>query len=80
VKHPRAGKVKLVRPPVTYNGKKMEVRMPPPWLSQHTMEVCVFLERELILVLIVGIFCNQIMEELEYTSEEIESLRKRSII
>jgi len=59
VDHPRAGKIKLVRPPVTYNGKKMEVRMPPPWLSQHTTEV---------------------MEELGYTSEEIESLRKRSII
>lgn len=59
VDHPRAGKIKLVGPPVTYNGKKMEVRMPPPWLSEHTTEV---------------------MEELGYTSEEIEALRKRSII
>ncbi|KAG5714960.1 CaiB/baiF CoA-transferase family protein C7orf10 [Termitomyces sp. T112] len=39
VEHPRAGKVKLVAPAVTYNGKRMTVRMPPPWLSEHTMEV-----------------------------------------
>ncbi|KAG6837605.1 hypothetical protein H0H93_006126 [Arthromyces matolae] len=38
VEHPRAGKIKLVAPPVSYNGKKMAVRMPPPWLSQHTTE------------------------------------------
>ncbi|KNZ81310.1 CaiB/baiF CoA-transferase family protein C7orf10 [Termitomyces sp. J132] len=39
VEHPRAGKVKLVAPAVTYNGKRMAVHMPPPWLSEHTMEV-----------------------------------------
>jgi len=39
VEHPRSGKIKLVAPPVSYNGKKMDVRMPPPWLSQHTDEV-----------------------------------------
>lgn len=39
VEHPRAGKVKLVAPAVTYNGKKMPVNRPPPWLSQHTDEV-----------------------------------------
>ncbi|KJA17482.1 hypothetical protein HYPSUDRAFT_46442 [Hypholoma sublateritium FD-334 SS-4] len=39
VDHPRAGKIKLVAPAVTYNGKKMEVRLPPPWLSEHTSEV-----------------------------------------
>ncbi|OAX41763.1 CAIB BAIF family enzyme [Rhizopogon vinicolor AM-OR11-026] len=39
VDHPRAGKVKMVAPPVTYNGVRMSVRRPPPWLSQHTEEV-----------------------------------------
>lgn len=39
VEHPRAGKIKLVAPAVTYNGKKMPVDRPPPWLSQHTDEV-----------------------------------------
>ncbi|KAG6329757.1 hypothetical protein ID866_9331 [Astraeus odoratus] len=39
VDHPRAGKVRMVAPPVTYNGKRMPVRRPPPWLSQHTTEV-----------------------------------------
>ncbi|SJL07690.1 related to alpha-methylacyl-coa racemase [Armillaria ostoyae] len=39
VDHPRAGKIKLVAPAVSYNGEKMPVRLPPPWLSQHTYEV-----------------------------------------
>ncbi|EIN12350.1 CAIB/BAIF family enzyme [Punctularia strigosozonata HHB-11173 SS5] len=39
VEHPRAGKIKLVAPPVMYNGKRMDVRRPPPWLSEHTEEV-----------------------------------------
>lgn len=39
MKHARAGKIKLVGPAVTYNGRKMEVRMAPPWLSEHTEEV-----------------------------------------
>ncbi|KAK0464315.1 CAIB/BAIF family enzyme [Desarmillaria tabescens] len=39
VDHPRAGKIKLVAPAVSYNGEKMPVRLPPPWLSQHTNEV-----------------------------------------
>jgi len=39
VEHPRAGKVKLVGPAVSYNGKKMPVTRPPPWLSEHTTEV-----------------------------------------
>ncbi|KAF9462982.1 CAIB/BAIF family enzyme [Collybia nuda] len=59
VDHPRAGKIKLVAPAVTYDGKKMAVRMPPPWLSQHTTEI---------------------MEELGYSAERIEQLRKASII
>lgn len=37
--HPRAGKIKLVAPAVTYDGQRMEVRLPPPWLSEHTEEV-----------------------------------------
>jgi len=41
VDHPRAGKIKLVAPPVTYNGKKMPINRPPPWLSQHTTEVLI---------------------------------------
>ncbi|CAL1713047.1 unnamed protein product [Somion occarium] len=39
VDHPRAGKVKMVAPAVTYNGKRMPVERPPPYLSQHTTEV-----------------------------------------
>ncbi|KAF8195493.1 CAIB/BAIF family enzyme, partial [Pholiota molesta] len=39
VDHPRAGRIKLVAPAVTYNGQKMNVRLPPPWLSEHTTEV-----------------------------------------
>ncbi|KAF8330580.1 CAIB/BAIF family enzyme [Cantharellus anzutake] len=39
VDHPRAGKLKLTAPPVSYNGKKMPVRTPPPYLSEHTEEV-----------------------------------------
>ncbi|KAL1950700.1 hypothetical protein VTO73DRAFT_5824 [Trametes versicolor] len=39
VEHPRAGKIKLVSPPVTYNGKRMPIARPPPYLSQHTTEV-----------------------------------------
>ncbi|KAI9568383.1 Hpt, histidine phosphotransferase protein [Boletus coccyginus] len=38
IDHPRAGKVRMVASPVTYNGKRMPVRRPPPWLSQHTTE------------------------------------------
>ncbi|TEB39701.1 CAIB/BAIF family enzyme [Coprinellus micaceus] len=39
VEHPRSGKIKLVAPAVAYDGQKMAVRLPPPWLSQHTTEV-----------------------------------------
>jgi len=39
VEHPRVGKVKLVGPAVMYNGKRMPISRPPPWLSQHTEEV-----------------------------------------
>ncbi|OSD07309.1 CAIB/BAIF family enzyme [Trametes coccinea BRFM310] len=39
VEHPRAGKIKLVSPAVTYNGKRMPITRPPPYLSQHTKEV-----------------------------------------
>ncbi|PFH53883.1 hypothetical protein AMATHDRAFT_186479 [Amanita thiersii Skay4041] len=39
VEHGRAGKVKMVGPAVRYNGERMEVRLAPPWLSEHTEEV-----------------------------------------
>ncbi|KAI0310726.1 CAIB/BAIF family enzyme [Amylostereum chailletii] len=39
VDHPRAGTIKMVAPAVTYNGKKMPISRPPPWLSQHTSEI-----------------------------------------
>ncbi|EJF63500.1 CAIB/BAIF family enzyme [Dichomitus squalens] len=39
VEHPRAGKIKLVSPAVTYNGRRMPITRPPPYLSQHTREV-----------------------------------------
>ncbi|KAJ7070003.1 CoA-transferase family III domain-containing protein [Mycena amicta] len=39
VEHPRAGKIKLVAPAVSYNGERMKVSRPPPWLSEHTSEV-----------------------------------------
>ncbi|KAI0632334.1 CAIB/BAIF family enzyme [Trametes polyzona] len=39
VEHPRAGKIKLVSPAVTYNGQRMPIERPPPYLSQHTNEV-----------------------------------------
>ncbi|KAF9510970.1 hypothetical protein BS47DRAFT_1377321 [Hydnum rufescens UP504] len=39
VDHPRAGKIRLAAPPVSYNGTKMPVLRAPPWLSQHTEEV-----------------------------------------
>ncbi|ETW82040.1 hypothetical protein HETIRDRAFT_427231 [Heterobasidion irregulare TC 32-1] len=41
IEHPRAGKISLVAPAVMYNGKRMPVQRPPPWLSQHTSEVLV---------------------------------------
>lgn len=37
--HPRTGPLKLVSPAVSYNGARMPVRLPPPWLGQHTEEV-----------------------------------------
>ncbi|EKM51552.1 uncharacterized protein PHACADRAFT_199064 [Phanerochaete carnosa HHB-10118-sp] len=39
IEHPRAGKIKMVAPAVTYNGQRMPVNRPPPYLSQHTDEV-----------------------------------------
>ncbi|KAI0029484.1 CoA-transferase family III domain-containing protein [Vararia minispora EC-137] len=39
IEHPRIGKLKMVGPAVTYNGKKMPVFRAPPWLSQHTNEI-----------------------------------------
>ncbi|KAF9492048.1 CoA-transferase family III [Pleurotus eryngii] len=59
VDHPRAGKIKVVAPAVFYDGKKMPVRRPPPWLSQHTTEV---------------------LEELGYSSKEIEELKEVQVV
>jgi len=39
VEHPRAGPVKMVAPAVHYNGQRMPVTRPPPYLSQHTDEI-----------------------------------------
>ncbi|CAE6430696.1 unnamed protein product [Rhizoctonia solani] len=39
VEHPRAGRIKMVAPAVHYNGKRMPINRPPPYLSQHTDEV-----------------------------------------
>jgi len=39
VEHTRAGKIKMVAPAVSYNGQKMDIRLPPPWLSEHTETV-----------------------------------------
>lgn len=39
VDHPRAGPIKLVGPAVSYNGSRMEVKRPPPYLGQHTGEI-----------------------------------------
>ncbi|EJD50918.1 CAIB/BAIF family enzyme [Auricularia subglabra TFB-10046 SS5] len=39
IEHPRAGKIKLVGPAVSYDGRKMPIERPPPWLSQHTDEI-----------------------------------------
>lgn len=39
VDHPRAGPIKLVGPAVCYNGSRMEVKRPPPYLGQHTREI-----------------------------------------
>ncbi|EJU05507.1 CAIB/BAIF family enzyme [Dacryopinax primogenitus] len=39
VEHPRAGNIKLVAPAVHYNGARMPISRPPPYLSQHTEEI-----------------------------------------
>lgn len=39
IEHPRAGKIGLVGPAVMYNGHRMPVERPPPYLSEHTEEV-----------------------------------------
>ncbi|KAE8541123.1 hypothetical protein D1P53_002477 [Cryptococcus gattii VGV] len=39
VVHPRAGKIKLAAPAVTYDGSKPKLYRPPPYLGQHTEEV-----------------------------------------
>jgi succinate--hydroxymethylglutarate CoA-transferase len=39
MEHPRAGTIKMVGPAVQYNGERMKVRRPPPYLGQHTREI-----------------------------------------
>ncbi|KAI9026259.1 CAIB/BAIF family enzyme [Hyaloraphidium curvatum] len=39
VDHPRAGKIKLVGPPVHYSDSTVKIKSPPPLLGQHTREV-----------------------------------------
>ena len=61
-----------------YNGKRMPVKLPPPYLSQHTTEVGVFysFSRKTDLTAFVG----KILKELSYTDEEITILRKNRIV
>ncbi|KAF8133446.1 CoA-transferase family III domain-containing protein [Boletus edulis] len=78
VDHPRAGKIRMVAPPVTYNGKRMPVRRPPPWLSQHTTEVC-----RPHACLVVTEFLDvglQILQELGYSTDEIARLRASKVV
>lgn len=39
VEHPRAGQVKMVGIPVKYSESKPTIRLPPPVLGQHTVEI-----------------------------------------
>ncbi|ORZ20759.1 CoA-transferase family III domain-containing protein [Absidia repens] len=39
IDHERAGKIKVVGPPVKYSGFKQNIRLPPPLLGAHTNEV-----------------------------------------
>lgn len=65
-------------PAVTYNGKRMPINRPPPWLSQHTDEV----RRKYGLdAASADPASPQILrDELGYTSDRIASLRDRMIV
>ncbi|ORX70856.1 CoA-transferase family III [Linderina pennispora] len=39
VEHPFAGTIKLVGPAVSYSGSRVDIRLPPPMLGQHTEQV-----------------------------------------
>ncbi|MBU2053988.1 MAG: CoA transferase [Proteobacteria bacterium] len=39
IEHPVTGKIRMVAPPVHYDGARCEVRMPPPRLGEHNGEV-----------------------------------------
>ena len=39
VNHPSCGPVTLLSPPVRFDGAQCEIRLPPPTLGQHTVEV-----------------------------------------
>ncbi|KIJ17941.1 hypothetical protein PAXINDRAFT_111696 [Paxillus involutus ATCC 200175] len=77
IDHPRAGKVRMVAPPVTYNGKRMPVRRPPPWLSQHTTEVW----QPHISSFPLNCECGwQVLQELGYSIDEITRLRATKVV
>lgn len=72
--HPRSGKIKLVAPAVMYNGRRMPVRLPPPWLSQHTEEVNVDTASFFYLCL------QKVLLELGYTPEEVEEFHAKGVV
>jgi succinate--hydroxymethylglutarate CoA-transferase len=74
--HPRAGKVKLVAPAVSYNGQRMPVRRPPPWLSEHTTEVSQVGDGWTKADPVAG----QVLEDLGYSGERIAELRGKGIV
>lgn len=39
MEHPRAGTIKMVGPAVQYNGERMKIQRPPPYLGEHTREI-----------------------------------------
>jgi crotonobetainyl-CoA:carnitine CoA-transferase CaiB-like acyl-CoA transferase len=39
IEHPVTGKIRMVAPPIHYDGARCEVRMPPPRLGEHNGEV-----------------------------------------
>lgn len=59
-----------------YNGERMTVIRPPPWLSQHTTEVCSltcckFYELRIIF---------KVLQDLGYDDEQILRLQKKEVI
>ena len=69
--------MKLVAPAVTYNGQRMPVTRPPPYLSQHTDEVSngAWLDVD-----IYAEMLPKVLKELGYDVTQIEALRTKGII